>query len=318
LSTRLGDLVGASKPIQEIMRLISIAATSTVPVLITGETGTGKEVVAHSIHKLSPRAMQPFIAIGCWGTSDRSVEGELFGNENISLKATVHNRVGCLELANGGTVLLDEIDALPTPTQARLVRILEDRMIRRLGKQISLDVRVLATTQLDLSQAKAENRLRDDLYYLVKDFNINVPPLREHIEDIPLLVEHFLQGVNANERRRVRGINNEVLNLFYEYSWPGNVRELRATIERATVACDSDIIKRQDLPAEFGHKPMAAPSGLSEMRFPLGTTVEKIERELILQTLTATKNNKTRAAELLGISLKTLHNKLKIYGAQAK
>jgi transcriptional regulator with PAS, ATPase and Fis domain len=219
-------------------------------------------------------------------------------------------------LADGGTLLLDEIGEMPAPTQAKLLRVLEDHKVRRLGSKMEtpVDVRVLAATNKEPEQAVAKGELRQDLYFRLNVFHIQLPPLRDHKEDIPLLVEHILREINAKHGRHVRGVNPEVLDLFASYSWPGNVRELRNVLERAAIVSDRDLIGRASLPADFGHAPAATASDLASLRFPLGTTVEAAERELILQTLAST-NNKTRAAELLGISLKTLHNKLKEYEA---
>src|SRR5580698_3948444 len=313
---KLGALVGISEPMQEVMRQVEIAAPSTASVLITGETGSGKEIVARSIHMLSPRAERPFVAINCSAIPESLMESEIFGHEKGAFTGAAERRIGCFELADGGTLLLDEIGEMPAPTQAKLLRVLEDHKVRRLGSKVEtpVDVRVLAATNKEPEQAVAKGELRQDLYFRLNVFHIQLPPLRDHKEDIPLLVEHILRDINAKHGRHVRGVNPEVLDLFASYSWPGNVRELRNVLERAAIVSDRDLIGRASLPADFGHAPAATASDLASLRFPLGTTVEAAERELILQTLAST-NNKTRAAELLGISLKTLHNKLKEYEA---
>src|SRR5579872_958715 len=313
---KIGALVGTSAPMQEVMRQVEIAAPSTASVLITGETGSGKEMVAHSIHMLSPRAENPFIAINCSAIPESLMESEIFGHERGAFTGAAERRLGCFELADGGTLLLDEIGEMPAPTQAKLLRVLEDHKVRRLGSKVEtpVDVRVLAATNKEPEQAVAKGELRQDLYFRLNVFHILLPPLRDHKEDIPLLVEHILREINAKHGRHVRGVNPDVLDLFASYSWPGNVRELRNVLERAAIVSDRDLIGRASLPADFGHAPAATASDLASLRFPLGTTVEAAERELILQTLAST-NNKTRAAELLGISLKTLHNKLKEYEA---
>jgi len=202
------------------------------------------------------------------------------------------------------------------PTQTKLLRVLEDHKVRRLGSKTEtpVDVRVLAATNKDPEQAVAREQLRQDLYFRLNVFQIHLPPLRDRKDDLPALVEHLINDLNAKHKRHVRGINTEVAELFQNYSWPGNVRELRNVIERAVIVCDRDLIGRAHLPADFGHVHAAGASELSTLRFPPGTTVDAVERALILQTLAAT-SNKTRAAELLGISLKTLHNKLKEYEA---
>src|SRR3989449_5893683 len=215
------------------------------------------------------------------------------------------------------TLLLDEIGEMPAPTQAKLLRVLEDHKVRRLGSKTEtpVDVRVLAATNKDPEQAVAKGILRQDLYFRLNVFHIHLPPLREHKEDLPLMVEHILRDLNQKHSRQVLGIGHEVLDLFHSYTCPGTLRELRNVLERAVIACDRAVIGRAHLPPDFGRASVATASELSALRFPLGTTVEAAERELILQTLVATHNNKTRAAELLGISLKTLHNKLKEYEA---
>src|SRR5579862_6507655 len=313
---KLGALVGSSKPMQEVMHQIEMAAPSTASVLITGETGSGKEIVARTVHKLSPRAGGPFVAVNCSAIPESLMESEIFGHEKGAFTGAAERRLGCFELADGGTLLLDEIGEMPAQTQAKLLRVLEDHRVRRLGSKVEtpVDVRVLAATNKEPEQAVAKGELRQDLYFRLNVFHIVLPPLRDHKEDIPLLVEHILRDINTKHGRHVRGVNPEVLDLFASYSWPGNVRELRNVLERAAIVSDRDLIGRASLPTDFGHAPAATASDLASLRFPLGTTVEAAERELILQTLAST-NNKTRAAELLGISLKTLHNKLKEYEA---
>jgi len=316
-SGRLGDLVGGSKPMQEVMRIVEMAAPSSASVLITGETGSGKEIVARTIHKLSPRAAGPFVAINCSAIPETLMESEIFGHERGAFTGAAERRIGCFELADGGTLLLDEIGEMPAPTQAKLLRVLEDHKVRRLGSKTEtpVDVRVLAATNKDPEQAVGNGQLRQDLYFRLNVFHIHLPPLRDHKEDIALLVEHILRDVNAKHGKQVRGIGAEVLDIFMGHTWPGNIRELRNVLERAAIMCEKDLIARSSLPPEFGKVAAKGPGDLSAIKFPVGTTVDAMERELILQTLTATGNNKTRAAELLSISLKTLHNKLKEYGA---
>jgi DNA-binding NtrC family response regulator len=315
---KLGDLVGGSKPMQEVMRIVEMAAPSSASVLITGETGSGKEIVARTIHKLSPRATGPFVAINCSAIPETLMESEIFGHERGAFTGAAERRIGCFELADCGTLLLDEIGEMPAPTQAKLLRVLEDRKVRRLGSksETPVDVRVLAATNKDPDQAVGNGQLRQDLYFRLNVFHIHLPPLRDHKDDIPLLVEHILRDVNAKHGKHVRGLGAEVLDIFMGHTWPGNIRELRNVLERASIMCEKDLITRACLPGEFGRSAAKGPSDLSSIKFPVGTTVDAMERELILQTLGATGNNKTRAAELLGISLKTLHNKLKEYGGE--
>ena len=315
---RLGDLVGASRPMQEVMRIVEMAAPSSASVLITGETGSGKEIVARTVHKLSPRAGGPFVAINCSAIPESLMESEIFGHERGAFTGAAERRIGCFELADGGTLLLDEIGEMPAPTQAKLLRVLEDRKVRRLGSKTEtpVDVRVVAATNKDPEQAVASGQLRQDLYFRLNVFHINLPPLREHKDDIPLLAEYILRDINIKHGKNVKGVGAEVMDVFMSHTWPGNIRELRNVLERSAIMCERDLITRACLPGEFGKTQTKNPSDLGAIKFPIGTTVDAMERELILQTLAATGNNKTRAAELLGISLKTLHNKLKEYGGE--
>jgi DNA-binding NtrC family response regulator len=317
---KLGSLVGSSKPMQEVMRQVEMAAPSTASVLITGETGTGKEVVARSIHMLSPRAARPFVAINCSAIPESLMESEIFGHEKGAFTGAAERRIGCFELADGGTLLLDEIGEMPAPTQAKLLRVLEDRTIRRLGSKVEtpVDVRVLAATNKNPEQAVADGHLRQDLYFRLNVFQIHLPPLRDHKEDLPLLAEHLLCELSEKHGKKVSSVSAEVMELFKSYPWPGNVRELRNALERAAIATDRGVVGRQHLPTDFGRVSATAGSELGGLRFPVGTTVSDVERELIFQTLAATNQNKTRAADLLGISLKTLHNKLKEYDVGRK
>jgi DNA-binding NtrC family response regulator len=312
---RLGELVGNSKSMQEVMRIVEMAAPSSASVLITGETGSGKEIVARTIHKLSQRSTGPFVAINCSAIPESLMESEIFGHERGAFTGAAERRIGCFELADSGTLLLDEIGEMPAPTQAKLLRVLEDRKVRRLGSKTEtpVDVRVLAATNKDPEQAVSNGQLRQDLYFRLNVFHIHLPPLREHKDDIPLLVEHILRDVNVKHGKNVRGVGAEVTDIFMSHTWPGNIRELRNVLERAAIMCDKEMITRSCLPGEFGKIAAKAPSDLAALKFPIGTTIEEMEKELILQTLAATGRNKTRASELLGISLKTLHNKLKEY-----
>jgi DNA-binding NtrC family response regulator len=314
----LGSLVGSSKKMQEIFRLIEMVAPSTASVLITGASGTGKELVARTVHELSPRRGKPFIPINCAAIPETLIESEIFGHEKGAFTGALERRTGCFELAEGGTLLLDEIGEMPVATQAKLLRVLEDRKLRRLGSKVEtlVDVRVLAATNKVPDEAVAQGQLRNDLYYRLNVFNIHMPLLREHKEDIPDLVKALMGEMNAKHGRKVAAVSEAVLNLFHNYSWPGNVRELRNTLERAVIVCDGPVVETKHLPPGFGQAIYRAASDDSNaVRLGVGTTVEEAEKLLILKTLEATSNNKTRAAEILGISLKTLHNKLKEYGS---
>jgi DNA-binding NtrC family response regulator len=317
----LGSLVGPSKKMQEIFRLVEMVAPSTASVLITGASGTGKELVARTIHELSPRRPKPFVAINCAAIPETLIESEIFGHEKGAFTGALERRTGCFELAEGGTLLLDEIGEMPIATQAKLLRVLEDRKLRRLGSKVetTVDVRVLAATNKVPEEAVARGELRNDLYYRLNVFNIHMPALREHREDIPDLVNALLQDMSAKHSRRVATVSEAVLNAFKSYSWPGNVRELRNTLERAVIVCETPVIETKHLPPGFGQTTIR-PSieDADSIRVGVGTTVGEAERLLILKTLESTNNNKTRAAEILGISLKTLHNKLKEYGSSSQ
>ena len=314
----LGSLVGSSAKIQEIFRLIELVAPSTASVLITGASGTGKELVARTIHELSPRRTKPFVPINCAAIPETLIESEIFGHEKGAFTGALERRTGCFELAEGGTLLLDEIGEMPVATQAKLLRVLEDRKLRRLGSKVetTVDVRVLAATNKVPEEAVSRGELRNDLYYRLNVFNIHMPMLREHKEDIPGLVEFLLKDMSAKHGRKVAAVSEAVLNLFQGYSWPGNVRELRNTLERAVIVCEGSVVETKHLPPDFG-RPMVRTSSEDPdaVHLGVGTTVREGEKLLILKTLESTNNNKTRAAEILGISLKTLHNKLKEYGS---
>jgi DNA-binding NtrC family response regulator len=316
----LGLLVGSSQKMQEIFHLIEMVAPSTASVLITGESGTGKELVARTIHDLSPRKNKPFVGINCSAIPETLIESEIFGHEKGAFTGAMERRAGCFELAEEGTLLLDEIGEMPSGTQAKLLRVLEDRKLRRLGSKVetAVDVRVLAATNKIPEEAVARGELRTDLYYRLNVFNIHMPPLREHKRDLPELAQALLADLNRKHGRNVGSLSEQVMNLFDAYNWPGNVRELRNTLERAVIVCEGSMIENRHLPPGFGQMiPRAAASEANAVRLGVGTTVGEAERLLILKTLESTNNNKTRAAEILGISLKTLHNKLKEYGTSA-
>jgi DNA-binding NtrC family response regulator len=313
-----GHMVGSSRPMQEVFHLIEMVAPSTASVLITGESGTGKEMVAQTIHDMSPRKNKPFVAINCSAIPETLIESEIFGHEKGAFTGAMERRAGCFELAEEGTLLLDEIGEMPAATQAKLLRVLEDRKLRRLGSKVEtpVDVRVLAATNKVPEEAVAKGELRGDLYYRLNVFNIHLPPLREHKEDLPQLVEALLADMNAKHGRKVGGVSDTVLQMFQNHNWPGNVREVRNTMERAVIVNDSPLVEPRHLPPNFGSMGVRVTASDGEgIRLEVGTTVGDAEKMLILKTLAASNNNKTRAAEILGISLKTLHNKLKEYGS---
>lgn len=315
----LGALVGSSKPMREIFGLIEQIAPSNVPVLITGESGTGKELVARTLHALSPRKARPFVAVNCAAIPETLIESEIFGHEKGAFTGAVERRAGCFELASGGTLLLDEVGEMPIGTQAKLLRVLEERKVRRLGARAEqdVDVRVLAATNRDPSDAVERGHLRNDLFYRLNVFNIHMPPLREHIEDLPAMVEAMLREMNEKHGRKVSGVAPSMLDRLMSCEWPGNARELRNTIERAVILCpDGSPLDAGHLPPGFGKAKTTSATQIADpgvISVHVGSTVDEAERLLILRTLEATGQNKTRAAEILGVSLKTLHNKLKEY-----
>ncbi|HYX67795.1 MAG TPA: sigma-54 dependent transcriptional regulator [Terriglobales bacterium] len=316
----LGSLVGSSKTMQAVFRLVEQVAPSTASVLITGESGTGKELVARTIHELSPRKGRPFVAINCSAIPETLIESEIFGHEKGAFTGALERRSGCFELAEEGTLLLDEIGEMPIATQAKLLRVLEDHKLRRLGSKVEtpVDVRVLAATNKIPEEAVGRGELRQDLYYRLNVFHIGMPPLREHKEDLDELVPALLAEVNSKHSRKVGLVSDAVLALFRDHSWPGNVRELRNTLERAVIVCEGPSIEPKHLPPGFGQGlPRLSVEEPNAVRLGVGTTVDEAEKMLILKTLEFTNNNKTRAAEILGISLKTLHNKLKEYNSSS-
>jgi len=318
----VGKLVGGSLEMRKIYQVLEQAAPTSASVLVTGESGTGKELVAQTIHQLSPRTAQPFVPVNCAAIPDTLLESELFGHEKGAFTGAITRRAGCFELANRGTLFLDEIAEMTPMTQAKLLRVLQERTFRSLGgqREQSVDIRVVAATNQDPPEAVRQQKLREDLFYRLNVFAIRLPPLRDRMDDLPLLVDTFIREFNARNGRSVAGVTDQAMRTLERHDWPGNVRELRNVIERATIVARGSAIDLGDLPdlvpasatgssaavsSTNSATPAAAAGGLTP-----GTTVDEAERRLIDITLAHTGGNKTRAAELLGISLKTLHNKL--------
>jgi DNA-binding NtrC family response regulator len=304
-----GRIVGNSPGIRSLYRVVEQAAPTSASVLIWGESGTGKELIAQTIHELSPRASFPFVAINCAAIPETLLESEIFGHEKGAFTGAHDRRTGVFELAHRGTLFLDEIAEMMPATQVKLLRVLQERTFRRLGgrQEQTVDVRVIAATNRDPSDAVRDGKLREDLYYRLNVFTIDLPPLRERRADIPLLVQTFLNEFNTRNNKAVRAVDQESMYLLERYPWPGNIRELRNVIERATILAEGDFIEARHLPPPVVSRSEQA---LPTVTLSPGTTVDEAERRLILLTLEHTRNNKTRAAEILGISLKTLHNKL--------
>lgn len=311
----LGSLVGTSRKMREVMSLIQTVAPSRASVLILGESGTGKELAARTIHELSPRGRRTFVAVNCAAMPEALIESELFGHERGAFTGALTSRPGCFELSDGGTLLLDEIGEMPAATQAKLLRVLEDSKVRRLGAKAEtlVDTRVLAATNKVPEEAIKKGQLRSDLFYRLNVVQIVIPPLREHVEDIEVITARLLEDLNRKHQRAVKGVTDDVFELFRQYEWPGNVRELRNKLERAVVTCSGETLTRSDFSLTF---PVAERQPPKESSLRFGLTVAEAERRLITETLVALGNNRTRAAEVLGITKKTLYNKLKQYGME--
>ena len=308
-----GRIVGNSPKMRKIYQVIEQAAPTPASVLIIGESGTGKELVAQTIHQLSPRTESPFVAINCAAIPETLLESEIFGHERGAFTGATDRRAGCFELADRGTLFLDEIAEMVPVTQVKLLRVLQERRFRRLGGRVEqdVDVRVIAATNVNPSDAIRDGKLRDDLFYRLNVFTIELPPLRDRKEDLPLIIQALLDEFNQRDRRNVQAVTPDAMRMLELYDWPGNVRELRNVIERATILAKGEFIEPQHLP-RFGAPPRQAEPAptTSAVTIAPGMTVDEAERKLIIATLEAAGNNKTRAAEMLGISLKTLHNKL--------
>jgi DNA-binding NtrC family response regulator len=305
-----GAMIGNSPEMRKIYSVIEQAAPTSASVLITGESGTGKELVAQTIHQLSPRAVFPFVAINCAAIPETLLESEIFGHEKGAFTGAVDRRQGCFELSDRGTLFLDEIGEMTPATQVKLLRVLQERRFRRLGgrNEQAVDVRVIAATNVDPAEAVAKGKLREDLYYRLNVFNLTLPPLRDRKEDLPLLIQAFVTEFNTRNQKTIAGVDQHSLRMLEQYNWPGNVRELRNVIERATILAAGPFIEPRHLPPSLTNEPL--PQHQPQVALAPGTTVEEAERRLIMMTLEHTRDNKTRAAEILGISLKTLHNKL--------
>jgi DNA-binding NtrC family response regulator len=307
----LGDLVGVSKPMQQVNTLIQRVAPTRASVLLTGESGTGKEIVARTIHRLSQRASRPFVAINCAAIPHDLIESELFGHEKGAFTGAVGRRSGCFEQADGGTLLLDEIGEMPLPMQARLLRALEDSKVRRLGgtSEIAVDVRVLAATNRAVG-ALDRTVLREDLYYRLNVFNIHLPPLRERKDDIGLLSQAILADLGRKHQTKAT-LHPSTVERLMTHSWPGNVRELRNVLEWSVITAGQDTIHPWHLPKNFGTSMAAAePDAPAPPRHEPGKTLDEIEMDYILYTLKAANNDRKKAAHMLGISLRTLYNRL--------
>jgi DNA-binding NtrC family response regulator len=312
----LGPLVGRSASMRRVLATIDRIADASASVVITGESGTGKELVARTIHQLSSRRAGPYVGLNCAAIPETLMESELFGHERGSFTGADRRREGCFESANHGTLLLDEITEMKIELQAKLLRVLEEQRVRRVGgnAEIVLDVRVLAASNRDIMQAVRDGKLREDLYYRLNVLTIELPPLRERRDDLPMLVQNFVQHYAARNNKEIVGVDDEALAALQAHPWPGNVRQLRNVIERAAVVCHGRVIRRSDLAHEF-QSITSVDGGYVKVR--IGSTLEDMEKELISRTIEFSDGNKTHAAQILGVSTKTLYNKLERYRKQS-
>ena len=332
-------LLGNTAAMHRVFEMVEQVAPSRASVLITGESGAGKEVVAEAIHRLSPRAEQPLIKVHCAALAETLLESELFGHEKGAFTGAAGLKRGRFELAHTGTIFLDEIGEISPAVQIKLLRVLQDRAFERVGGEqtIEADVRVIAATNRDLAAETAAGRFRDDLFYRLNVVNIRVPPLRERREDIPILAASLLKTLAAENGKEIEGFDADANQRLWDYEWPGNVRELQNAIESAVVMTRGSVITAADLPPHVREDSTNAfvrtaagnasrlipgqpdrPAGDAYVRLPIGSTVEDAERELIRYTLAAHRGNKTKAAAVLGIGRKTLHRKLAEYGIESE
>ena len=309
------EIISASAEMEAVKKMILKVARSNSTVLIRGESGTGKELISRAIHNQSPRVTEMFQAVNCAAINENLLESELFGHEKGSFTGAHAEKKGLFEVADRGTLFLDEIGELDIGMQAKLLRALQEREIRRVGgtRAIKIDVRVVAATNRDLRAMVADGRFRDDLYYRINVLSIDVPPLRERRDDIPVLIEYFLKKHTRNTSRLVRGLTPETRRLMQDYSWPGNIRQLESAIERAILLCEGDLITVEDLPLEVRQESRPAAQGAFKLPAE-GISFEDVERDLIIQAMEQTDYNITKSAKLLGLTFRTLQYRLEKFG----
>ncbi len=309
---KLDNIIGKSPQMQEVYKILRQVANTKTTVLIQGETGTGKTLVARALHFNSSRKEKPFIHVNCAAFPETLLESELFGHVKGAFTDAVANKPGKFELANGGTIFLDEIIELSPMLQVKLLRILQEREFERVGgiKTIKINVRVIAATNRNIKRALKEGLLREDLYYRLNVISIKIPPLREYKEDIPLLVEYFLQKFNGESGKNIKGVSPQAMKMLMNYDWPGNIREVENIIERAVILSSEDVILPQSLPLHLEEEP-------DEMEIhipPEGIALGKVEKNLIAEALKITRGNQNKAAKLLGITRNTLRYRVKKFG----
>jgi DNA-binding NtrC family response regulator len=317
----LDNIIGSSAAMREVLDTVRQVADSRATVLIRGESGTGKELVAKAIHRLSPRARQPLVTVHCAALAPSLLESELFGHEKGAFTGAVERRVGRFEQAQGGTVFLDEIGEIDAATQVKLLRVLSERTLERVGsnRTLGVDVRLIAATNRDLRALVREGRFREDLYFRLCVIELVLPPLRERREDLPALAAAFLREFAEANGKPVRQLAPEALAALTAHAWPGNVRELRAALERAVVLARGDTVTLRDLPPDLARPGSPAPGAgpAPAAGAPAGLTVREAERQLIIEALRATGGNRTEAARRTGMSRRTLHRKLHEYQLEA-
>lgn len=305
------NMIGKSPELQKVFDLVKRVAPSKASVLITGESGVGKEMIANALHNLSPRKNKPFIKVHCASLSENLLESELFGHEKGAFTGAIARKRGRFELAHEGTLFLDEIGEIDQNVQVKILRVIQEKKFERVGGEetIEVDVRIITATNRNLEEEIKKGNFREDLYYRLNVVNINVPPLRNRKEDIPVMMNNFMHEFAEENGKKIDSIDIRARNALFSYDWPGNVRELRNCMEGAVVMAQGNTIKLEDLPPGI-----VKSADNSFMRVPLGTSMEQIEKQVIQENLVANKGNKTKTALLLGIGRKTLHRKLEEYG----
>ena len=301
------EMIGKSDSLNRVRQMISKAAPARASVLITGESGVGKELVAHAVHEQSDRAKGPFVVVHCAALSETLIESELFGYEKGAFTGAENIHKGRFELADGGTIFLDEIGEVNLATQVKLLRVLQEHKFERVGgeKSIEVDVRVVAATNRNLEDEVKAGRFREDLFYRLNVVRIEMPSLRERMDDIPLLMHAFLREFNIENKKNIKGFDKASKSAMIKYSWPGNIRELKNAVESAVVMCTGDEIKMEDLP-----RSLRSQTEEKVITIPIGITMDEAEKIIIQENLAANKGNKSRTADILGIGRKTLHRKL--------
>lgn len=312
------EIVSVSEEMDKVKKLILKVAKSNSTVLIRGESGTGKELIARSIHTNSPRADEVFQAVNCAAINENLLESELFGHEKGSFTGAIGEKKGLFEVADGGTLFLDEIGELDISLQAKLLRALQEKQIRRVGgtKEIDVDVRVVTATNRDLLKMSQDGRFREDLYYRLNVLSIELPALRERRSDIQVLIDYFIKKHTKNSSVKINGLTSEAKNALLDYSYPGNVRQLESAIERAVLLAESDMIQLEDLPPEMQTAETKADANVAFKLPPNGINFEDLERSLIMQAMERTDNNITKSAKLLGLTFRTLQYRLEKFGVK--